>query len=323
MSYAQFGTIAATDFNALVGGNPTTSSTTLNATWATGGGQAGYGQTAVANVAPGTSIAAVGQWANLVSATACAASHQGSTLSSVITPIAGGTIIYQANIPTNISTIFTNKLNALTQGTSTIAYANRTTTWASNITATFTASFANGDAARYFFNSGGQLKLSFSHPTGTAINNSLNALASAIGTVVVSAPSSGTITVATVSYNGVTKIGGSGTVNSISTNSGYWGLLTSNTTVFKQLIASAGAPTGYANTNINIVATTTATVGSNSDNGNIITIYCNWAELNSTGLTAAAGSNSVLTVVYPEQANIANSWGLVTLSANTSSVPGS
>ena len=41
MTYAQYGTIQATDFNALAGGNPTTSSGTLNAVWATGGTTAG------------------------------------------------------------------------------------------------------------------------------------------------------------------------------------------------------------------------------------------------------------------------------------------
>jgi hypothetical protein len=51
MSYAQFASIDASDFNTLAGGNPTTTSGTLNAVWATGGGTAGYGQTAVANVA--------------------------------------------------------------------------------------------------------------------------------------------------------------------------------------------------------------------------------------------------------------------------------
>ena len=48
MSYAQYGTVQALDFNTLVGGNPVTSSGTLNTVWATGGTTAGYGQTAVA-----------------------------------------------------------------------------------------------------------------------------------------------------------------------------------------------------------------------------------------------------------------------------------
>jgi len=314
MTYAQYSTILAADFNGLVGGNPTTTANTLNATWATGGGQAGYGQTALANVAVGDTVAATGQWANLVNLTASAASHQGTSITSVTAPVAGGTITYLSAIPTNLQTIYTSRLNATTQGSTSANSANRATSWTNNLVATFTASFANGDAARYFFNAGGSLKLTFSHPSGATIDNSLNALATAIGTVVVAAPSSGTITVAAVSYNGVTKIGGSGTVNSISTNSGYWGLTTSNTTIFSQLVASA--PVGYTNTNINIVAKTTATVGSNADNGNVITIFCNWAELNSTGLTAAAGSNSILTVAYPETTYLtANSWGTVTTTA--------
>ena len=70
MSYAQFGLIQATDFNTFVGGNPTTTANTLNATWATGGGTAGYGQTAVANVAVGNTVIATGQWNSLVSNTA-------------------------------------------------------------------------------------------------------------------------------------------------------------------------------------------------------------------------------------------------------------
>ena len=315
MTYAQYGTIAATDFNGLVGGNPTTTANTLNATWATGGGSAGYGQAALANVAAGNTVAATGQWAALVSNTANAASHQGSSITSVTAPVAGGTITYLSAIPTNLQTIYTNKLNAATQGSTTANSANRGTTWTNNLVATFTAPFANGDAARYFFNSGGQLKLTFSHPTGTTIDNSLNALATAIGTVVVSAPSTGSITVASTSYNGVTKIGGSGTVNAISTNSGYYGLSTDNTTIFKQLVASA--PVGYTNTNINIIAKTNGTQGSNADNGSVVTIYCNWAELTSTGLTASAGSNSILTVAYPETTYLsANSWGAVTTSAS-------
>ncbi len=70
MSYAQFSSIDATDFNTLVGGNPTTTSGTLNAVWATGGGTTGYGQTAVANVAAGQTVAATSQWASLVTNTA-------------------------------------------------------------------------------------------------------------------------------------------------------------------------------------------------------------------------------------------------------------
>jgi len=316
MSYAQFGTIQASDFNTLVGGNPTTSVNTLNAVWATGGSATGYGQTALANVTVGQTVAATGQWASLVTTTASAASHQGSSITSVTAPVSGGTITFLSAIPTNLTTIYSNRLNAATQGSTAVTSANRASTWNSSITANLTATFANGDAARYFFNAGGQFKLTFSHPTGTTIDNSLNALATACGTIVLSAPTSGTITVATKSFNGVTKVAGTGTVNTLEQNLGYYAWNTSNVILFKQLVASA--PVGYTNTNIGISVKTNGTVGSNGDVGNVINIYCNWAELNSTGLTASAGSNSILTVQYPETTNLANTWGTVNLAASVS-----
>jgi hypothetical protein len=317
MTYAQYGTRAASDYNGLVGAANSTTSGTLNAVWATGGTSAGYGQTAEANVAVGDSVTAT-KWANLVTKTSNSASHQGTSITAVTAPSAGNTITYLSAIPTNLTSIYTSRLNSATLGSTAANSANRGTTWSNNLVATLTATFANGDAARYFFNSGGQLKLTFSHPTGSTIDNSLNALATACGTVVISAPSSGTITVASVSFNGVTKIGGSGTVNAISNNSGYFGLTPANANVqiFKQLVASA--PSGYTNTNININAKTNGTQGSNGDNGSVITIYCQWAELNSTGLTASAGSNSILTVAYPETTYLSNSWGTVTTSASVS-----
>ena len=309
MSYAQYQTIAAADYNGLVGANPGSTINVLNTTWATGAAAAGYGQTAEANVASGDAITAA-KWANLVNKTASAASHQGSSITSVAAPVAGGVITYLSAIPTNLTTIYTNKLNAATQGTSSPTAVARSGTWSNQLTWTFTSTFANGDAARYFFNSGGQLKFTFSHPTGSTIDNSLNALATACGTIALSAPTSGTATIASTSYNGVTKIGGSGTPANLSTNSGYYSWGTANTLVFKQLVASA--PAGYTNTNINLNVKTNGTVGSNGDVGNVVTIYVQFAELASTGLTAATGSSVTMAIVPPEVTNIANTWGTIT-----------
>jgi hypothetical protein len=79
MSYAQNGLIEATDFNTLVGGNPETGANKLNTVWATGGTTAGYGQTAVSQVAGGDTVIATGQWNALVANTASAAAHSGSS----------------------------------------------------------------------------------------------------------------------------------------------------------------------------------------------------------------------------------------------------
>lgn len=314
MTYAQFGTVQANDFNTLVGGNPTTTPNTLNATWATGGGAAGYGQTAVANVAAGQTVAAASQWATLVTNTASAATHQGSSITSVSAPVSGGTITYVSAIPTNLTTIYTNRLNAATQGATAANTATFGSAWQNQLTFTHTATFANGDAARYFFNSGGQLKLTFAQPTGTSMANAYNTLASACGTLVLSAPSSGTITVAGTNYTGFTKIGGSGTPSPYLTNTGYYALTSSNANVFLQ---TTGTPAGYTTSFINVLVRSNGTQGSNGDAGSVITITTIWDEI-PNGLSVTAGSATTLTVVAPETTNLANTWGTITLSGTVS-----
>lgn len=316
MAYNSGGQIAATDYNTLVGGNPTTTANTLNATWATGGGTAGYGQTALANVSVGQSVGA-SEWANLVNRTSNAASHQGTSISSVSAPVAGGVITYVAAVVNNLSTIYTSRLNAAAQGTTTSNTATFGSTWTNGLTFTHTATFANGDAARYFFNSGGQLAMTVAHPSGTNMNLLFNNLCSNVGTVVISSPSSGSITVAGTSYNGITKIGGGGNAPTIDANKGYYGLTTSNSTVFTQT-ASTG-PSGYLSTFIRFIVRTNGVQGSNSDNGSVVTVFTIWDEVPDGGSplsTVGTGSETTMTVRPPSTTNISNTWGTITLAGS-------
>jgi len=312
MTYSAGGLVQASDFNTLIGPNPGSTANALNTVWATGTAGAGYGQTAIANVTAGNPVLAA-SWAALVSNTASAASHQGSSITSVSAPVAGGLISYNANIVTNLTTIYTNKFNAGSQGTTTSNTATTVGTWSNVATFTFTATFANGDAARYFFNAGGQFALTCSHPSGTGINLLLNNLASNVGTVVLSSLSSGTANIAGTTYSGVTKVGGGGATPTISTNSGYFSLTTSNVNVFSQ-IATTG-PAAYLSTNISYLVKTNGTVGGNQDKGNVVTIYAVWDEI-PDGLTVSAGSATTLTVRPPEQTNIANTWGTISLAGS-------
>jgi len=313
MSYAQSGTISAFDFNILAGGNQATGSGTLNAVWATGGSTGGYGQPALAQTSVGATVAATSQWATLVANTASAATHQGTTITSVATPAAGGTITYLSAIPTNLTTIYTNRLNAASQGSTTSNTVTYGSTWSNAITFTHTVSFASGDAARYFFNAGGQLKVTCSHPTGTGINLLLNNLASNVGTVVMSAPSSGAVTISGVSYNGVTKIGGGGNAPTMVSSMGYYALSTLPLTMFQQT-ASTG-PSGYLSTLIKINGYSNGPQGINSDNGSIVTIQTIWDEV-PNGLVASIGSATTVTAQAPETTNIANTWGVISVSGS-------
>jgi hypothetical protein len=312
MSYAQFGTIAASDYNGLVGTNPNTTGGTLNTVWSTGGTSAGYGQTAEATVAVGDSVTAT-KWANLINKTASSATHQGTSISAVSAPVTGGTITYLSAVPTNLTTIYNSRLNAATQGatgSNAIAYGS---SWLNAITFTHTATFANGDAARYFFNSGGQLKITCAHAATSGAGNLLfNGLASNVGTVVMSAPTSGTITIASTSYNGITKVGGGGGAPTISTNSGYFAMTTSNANVFTQL---AGGATAYVNSFIRVIAKSNGTQGSNGDAGSVVTLYTVWDEV-PDGLTVGSGSTVTVTAVAPETTNLANTWGTITLAGS-------
>ena len=314
MSYAQYGTIQASDYNGFVGASPGATANTLNAVWSIGSAASGYGQTAEANVAVGDTVTAA-KWANLITKTANSASHQSSSITSVTAPSAGNTITYNANVVTNLQTIYTNRLNAVSQSGTSANTATYGSTWINAVTFTHTVTFANGDATRYFFNSGGQLAITCTHPNGTGINLLLNGLASNVGTVVLSAPTSGAVTVTGTSYNGVTKIGGGGSTPTISTNSGYYAWTTANANVFYQT-ASTG-PAGYLSTNINIFVKTNGTVGSNGDKGNIITIYTVWDEI-PNGLTVTTGSATTVTVRPPETTYLSNTWGSISIAGTSS-----
>lgn len=313
MAYAQYGNIAAVDYNALVGGNPNTSSGTLNTVWATGGTTAGYGQTALGNVTVGTQVYAA-DWANLVNKTANSASHQGTSITTVTAPAAGGTITYLSAIPTNLTTIYAPRLNAATQGSTVANTATLGTTWTSAATFTHTVTFANGNAARYFFNAGGQLKVTCAHANSTAgINLLFNNLASNVGTVVLSAPSTGTATISGVSFTGITKIGGGGNAPTTLPNNGYFALTTSNANIFTQL-ASTG-PSGYLSTFIRVIAKSNGTQGVNGDAGSVITLYTVWDEI-PDGLTVGTGSSTTVTVQAPETTYLANTWGTITVTGS-------
>ena len=315
MTYAQYGTIAATDFNLMVTGDSSGSANTANAAlntfWAIGNQNKGYGQPATAAAAAGDTIT-VTKWANLVANTASAATHQASSITAVAVPVVGGVVTYLSAIPTNLATVTTYRLNAASQGTTSANTATYGSAWLNVLTFTHTITFASGDAARYFFNAGGQLAITCSHPSGTGIDLLLNNLASNVGTIVMSSPTTGSVTIISpATYNGITKVGGGGNTPTLGTNVGYFALTTSNAAIFNQ-IASTG-PAGYLSTFINMQAKSNGTQGSNGDAGSVITISTVWDEI-PNGLSVSAGSATSVTLRPPETTNIANTWGAITIS---------
>lgn len=313
MTWAAGGLVQASDLNTLLGGNPTTTANTLNATWATGGSQAGYGQTAVANVSAGSIISAT-PWNGLFYNTGNAASHQGTTISSIANVSSSNTVTFYSAAQTNLNSIYASRGNAASQGSTSANAITTAATWTATATWTHTVTFANGDAARYFFNSGGQIKMTASHSNSTSgVNAALQTLCTATGTVVISGQNSGSRTIAGTAYNGVTKIGGSGSTETLSTNSGYFGLTTGNTTIFDQ---NSGTSPYTTLMDLQYIAkTSTANVSGNGDNGAVVTVYTLMRETGANG-TVGTGTTVTCTLTPPATTYIANTWGAVTLAGS-------
>jgi hypothetical protein len=138
-------------------------------------------------------------------------------------------------------------------------------------------------------------------------------MASACGTITISLPDTGTVSIAGTSFAGVSKVGGSGTVNTLTAGAGYYGLTTSNQTIFKQ-IATTGSPAGYVNSFLSVSARSNGVSGSNGDNGSIIYITTVWDEV-PDGLPISIGTKTTLNVRYPATSYLANSWGTVSVVA--------
>ena len=316
MTYSTGGLIQATDYNGFVGtSNPNTTANQLNTVYGIGNGNAGYGQTILPTVTTGTTVSYT-NWQNLINVSKTIGSHQSTAITALNPPAQGDTIQALAAISTNLTSLYTNRLNAVAQGTTYNNVVTTATTWTSAITFTHTVTFPSADQARYFFNAGGQLSLNFSHPTGAGMNALWNTLATACGTITLSALSSGSATIAGVSYTGVNKVGGSGTPTTLLNSNGYYALSTSYVQIFKQ-IATTG-PAGYTGSFITVDVLSNGTVGTNGDKGSVITFRVIFDEVPNGGTTivTAAGTTSTVTVKPPSASYITNTWGTATLAGS-------
>ena len=180
MAYQQGDVITATDYNNFVAN--------VNAVIGTGTGDKGYGLSEVSTVSAGGTIQA-SDWNSLLSGLQKGANHQGTTLTNASNTVStGGNIVPLSNLGADITLIDTNRLTAAGANMSTGVAgvtSTRTTAWTTQVTHTFTVTYASANAARHFFNSGGKIKMAFSRSGGTSStqNTSWTNLFSDLGTV--------------------------------------------------------------------------------------------------------------------------------------------
>jgi hypothetical protein len=320
MAYSVGGLIEATDYNGFA---DTTVGANVNATWSTGTTSAGYGQTALGTVSAGATVSAT-NWASLVNNIASLANHQGTTITSRTAPVTGGTIAVLSAVNTDITNCYNNRGNAASSGTQYTSWtgtnsktaATSAGTW--TITFTNTVTFTSSDAARYFFNAGGLIKIQVSKTsTGNTGDPPWNNLASTLCGAIYITGGDYTQTIASTAYTGTTKIGGTGTPNTLATTTGWFDLVAgaAATTVYKQFSATAPYTADYIQHAIAKDATS-----------KILTITTTWAGNDGdpiSGGTAASGATpgtapcTIVTYYPPETTYLTNSWGTPTVVAST------
>lgn len=205
----------------------------INTIWGVGSGDSGYGQgTTLSLVSPGNTVTAT-QWATLIDRMDSIEAHQGSAISNPANPTAGTDIAVISTIPGDITTLNTNRLNAAANGTDGSNTIVASSTWTVNTihTARFTWSSANH--ARYFFNAGGQIRISVLRNGGTAHakNTEWTDLTTKCGTLVFTART-------------LTKSGGGGTTSVLNSN-GWYDITTSYVQNFKQFADTSPYTTNY------------------------------------------------------------------------------
>lgn len=329
MTYSAGGLIQAADYN----GFANDSANNIGNIWSVGSGDKGWGQTAISNVSVGGTVTAT-QWATLVANLATAGQQTSSTLTSRTQPVAGNTISILANVATDINTITLNRGNAAASGTEygvftgttskTTATGSGQTAW--TITFTHTVTFASANAARYFWNAGGLVRLQYGKSsTGTDHDPDWNTLAGQCGSIYLSGRVNGAAqTIAAVSYTGTTRIGGAGgTQTTLATTTGWYNLTTSPTTIFQLNNATSPYTPEYIRTTATATSSTVLTlvttwvddgssgagVTSNISGGTAVTSPA-------TSIGAATAPTTLVTYIPPSTTYLTNTWGTPTIAAS-------
>jgi hypothetical protein len=305
MAYSQGGLIAATDYNGFVG--TATTSGSLNYVWSTGNGQYGYGQTAVSQAATSAGLVTATQWATMINTLNSVSKHQsGGSGTGIAAPTAGNQINYLSTLSSSIATVNTNALVANSQGSTTTGSTFSPTVTATNGTAygpttfaTRTVTFSSGDAARYFFNSGGQLNLVI---ISVGNNDSTARSTDAVTTM-------GTYFAGMSAFKATsngTRTGTGGTQTGTYT-SGYYGLTTSAQSI--AIVKSSSAT--YTSDTFTLNVLSNGAQGSNADKGSVISFQLIYASTHAGSFndTLNVTVNHRIDIVYPESTNLTSSWG--------------
>jgi hypothetical protein len=269
----------------------------------------------------------------LVNTISSMGSQTGTTITSRSAPTTGQTISVLAAINTDLTNITTNRGNAAASGTQFGTFSGTTSKTSATgsgqaawtITFTHTVTFASADAARYFWNAGGIVRLQYGKTSiGTDHDPDWNTLAGQCGSIYLTGRVGGASqTIAGQAYTGTTRIGGTGgTQTTLATTTGWYNLTGSPTTIFQ--LNSTTAP--YTPEFIRTTATATSAT--------VLTLVTTWVDdgtsgagrtSNISGGTATASPSTTITgtapttlVTYipPSTTYLSASWGTPAIAAS-------
>ena len=299
MAYIKNSAIAGTDYNSLAGSTADAAASAVAATnraghiWGVGFGDRGYGMTtpSVATKSAGAVVAR--EWDELRSVINSISSWQNTPmpLTPPVSAFAQGAPIVAHerdapslntyDLPDMVALLDTNRFNYQLANMALTASAlttTRTTVWGAGggvITAQMTVDFQSENAARYFFNTGGDIRIGLNHPiTSSPIDSYWNSILNNLS----------------ISLRARQTVALSGTFGT-GTAIGYYNLLPTYQTIYGGFNLGSGA---YNTNDFYIEAKVNSVVGLNGGNGTSITFRIFLVDEQTKAATVAAGTTATL-----------------------------
>jgi hypothetical protein len=305
MTYTSGQLITSAEYNTFAQGGASVNHAVanINTVWGVGNNDKGYGQsTTLTPVSSGTTVVTAPQWATMVTRLNSILTHQAGAGSGITAPTTGTVVSILAALGASVTTAYTNRLTAATNATDVTGAAPAAASWLTATPTTFqitrTATWASADQARYFFNAGGKLILTFSAVDNTGFTKGTDWVA-LLNTKMASVTVGGY----TNSRNGT---GGTPLITNAAI--GYWNVGTVNTTAIS--LTSASGVADYSSNSATVGIKTNGVQGANADVGTILTFTI---DLNDVAADTIFSDNVNLTITTnitvrpPETTNLTTS----------------
>jgi hypothetical protein len=248
------------------------------------------------------------QWATLINRLNSVRSHQTTSPTGIIAVTAGQRIDHLSTLQTEVNTAFTNRGSFGAQG-STLTGATDSTNPFTNSTAGMSyfrdtnVTFSSANAARYFFNAGGQINFVCSASNNGISNDRNNTMVNMINQV-------GGLTAFRNTTNGG-RSGTGGTIVTNNTNFGYRNLVfNSGTTLVDNDIAGT-----YSAHNVGILVFSQSNDTTNGSNGNsfVFRLFFSLPNDDAFGGNFNIILNVRADIVFPSTTHLTNVWGTPTI----------